>query len=179
MIKNTNCRECGKELVKRQKVFCSVYCKLSNKEFLNKRNSPKEKLNPNLAAICKITGKYYNDYKNYSGALTRHLRNFNIELKDISEHFDIVPNPNASKLTYNCKYCDWKTTDVVNKTGCITSHIEDVHKISIENHIKKYTQDVKYFLKNKLIFIECQICGKKLKKLTISHLNKHKLNVIQ
>lgn len=183
------CQECGKDLVVRQKVYCSNICKLKNKDNILKRTKPKEKLNPNIIIVCKLTGKYFKDYKNYSGTLTKHLRSLNKDLNDLSEYFYTTDNPNALKPTYNCKYCDWTTLDINNKTGCITSHIEDNHKIEIKDHIKKYKQDTSifeyknknndradYFLKNPTAYIECQVCKKKLKKITESHLKTHNLN---
>lgn len=186
MCKEIKCKECGKDLTVRQKMFCSNACKLSNKELTATRTSKKEKLDPTLMVKCNLTGKTFNDYKNYSGILTRHLKSLDIDLKDILEHFDIVENPKGLKQRYNCKYCDWSTTDINNKSGCITVHLKDLHDVSPSEHIENYPEDSviwsynnspelrEFFLsQDDSSFITCKECDMKLVRITVTHLAKH------
>lgn len=185
-MKNTNCKECGKELSKRQTLYCSNACKLKNKDNIALRTKPKEKLDKTLMAVCKLTGKTFNDYKNYSGVLKKHVTSLNIEFTSIGDHFDILSNPKGFKPRYNCKYCSWSTTDVENKSGCITVHLKDKHDLLPTDHIKAHPEESsiwtythspelrEHFLsKDDSLYIECKECGMKMGRMTITHLSKH------
>lgn len=185
MDKLVNCIECGKELNRRQKMFCSNNCKLKNKDSIAQRTKPKEKLDPNKIAVCIYTGKKYKDYKNYSGALTTHIKKNNIINTNISEIFNIIEIEPVNK--YNCRYCNWDTADTSNKSGCITNHIK-THNILIEDHIDKYPIETylfkhttkvharnKFFSENPKSYIVCMECNQKMKKITNKHLKKHNM----
>lgn len=86
------------------------------------------------------------------------------------------------KVTKKCPYCDWETIDVTNKSGYFAQHVQSEHGISPDVHLKKYPEDVDFFrsfknskereviLSDPTNFTICPICGKKFKKLTISHI---------
>lgn len=85
-----------------------------------------------------------------------------------------------------CPYCKWETVDVENKSGWFEQHIINEHGITVEEHLKKYPEDINYFnkyrlkkekeelLKKQENYVVCPICGKKFEKLAESHIkNKH------
>lgn len=189
-----------------QKLNCSftkVQKELNSYEF-NKNNPYKLINGKELIAICKQTGKEIYDYDNRSGAITSHLLNLYPDLevpshykrKDIlyktfkfwyHEYFDFQYRD--IKNTVKCKYCDWETEDIDNHAGTYMNHMLNVHNIDIDDHLNKYSDDIKFF-KNYLRkkereeflahndnHIECKICGEKLKKITQSHLNKHNITL--
>ena len=45
-----------------------------------------------------------------------------------------------------CPYCKWKTYDIENKSHAFSKHILHKHKISFQEHLKKYPEDERYFL---------------------------------
>lgn len=177
------------------KLFCFVYV-------LKKNNAMKIKI-----AICKKTKKEFKDYKNSSGILTQHLLDVYPEIVHPStfkkrqyklknnkywheQYFDIVEKDVQKIKTKKCKYCDWETKDLDNKSGQYTLHLKKEHNISIEGYLKEFpnescffkTQKIKYE-KEKILnssennYITCKICGKRLKYMTNTHLKKHNLTI--
>ncbi len=162
-----------------------------------------------FVAVCKKTGKRYYDYKNQSGALTVHLQSIFPELIYPSnfikreykkktgkywheQFFDIIEEDNKIEEKIKCKYCEWETIDVENKSGCYTNHIIKSHNMSIDSHLNLFPSDKEYFKKqdNKIQnekalhsspenYVECKICGKKLRYLTFTHLKKHGLDTLE
>ena len=144
-----------------------------------------------IVAICKKTNNIIDDYKNTSGAITNHLKstypdiiiesNYKRKSKEYATgkfwYDDYVLIKNLKK----CQYCDWTTTDVDNKSGAYEKHLQIIHNISIEDHIKQYPSDESYFKKyedtSEMGLVECKVCGKKLKIINEKHLNKHGLTV--
>lgn len=154
-------------------------------------------------AIDKENGVSYNDYMNEAGFLTTHIKTtYNVEIPSLYDRriyymktgnywweqwFDIVKKKKED--TIKCPYCDWESVDINNKSGAYTSHILS-HGISIEEHLKQY-QNEEYLFHNqvKLInekkkmmndayYVECPICGKKMKRITLWHLkSKHNMNM--
>ena len=194
MEKLTNCKKCGKELRRRQRYYCSNECKLTDPEAIKIRNLGKEKQDESKKIKCLHTGKTFKDIKNYSGVLTRHIEALKLKGVEIKENlfdnFEIIDNPNYNNPKYHCKYCDWTTKDIKNKSGCITVHLKDIHNITPTEHIKKYPEEEnmwtykhsedlrEYFLSDdEDKFIECLICGKKLKKISYTHLELHGMTV--
>lgn len=168
----------------------------------------KEKDYNNKIAVCKKTGKKFKDTKNSSGALTEHIKkvypHINIpsgfkrrKYKHINNkywheqffHIKEKEKDNRSKL--KCKYCNWETHDVINRTGSYTKHLEKYHKIDIQEHIKKYKEEEYLFkkhikqkerkdiLKKNNNGVKCKVCGKKLYQINNSHLKKHGLTVYE
>jgi hypothetical protein len=151
-------------------------------------------------AVCKKTNKIFNDYKNVSGELTTHLKNiypnliFPTNYKKREEFkktgiywheqfFKIKKEKLEPKEKKKCKYCDWSTVDVDNKSGWYSNHLKKEHNISIEGYVSEFPEErtlFKTYLNKyehkKMIEsdennnIECKICGGKFLKITSSHL---------
>jgi hypothetical protein len=159
-----------------------------------------------VIAICKKTGKQFNDPNDKSGAIKKHIRDqlkisypsLNERRKYYSqnrrywfqEYFILREINEEAKRA--CKKCGWETTDVNNKTGAFETHINRDHPEydSIDSYLKdfpedkvfhptttnkqRYEQDLKY----KNYYITCQLCFKKFKKITESHLKaKHNISL--
>lgn len=182
-IKNGNSSQIGKSKVKK---FVS-----EEKEYV---------------AQCKKTGVRLNDANNLSGNLTRHI----VELygdvnipsntyqrkkyekengkKWYEVYFDIIE---IEKIpTRKCSLCEWETSDINNKTGCFDNHINNIHKISLEDYLNSFPNEIKFhnsFIKkinreNELLvkenYIICELCGEKMKSISNTHLtNKHNISV--
>jgi len=192
MAEDKKCLECGTELSKRQKMFCSNKCKLSNKDNIAIRTKAKDKQDDGLIAVCKSTGKVYKDHKNYSGVLTRHVRSMGHEMTSVADYFDVILNPKSPKPKYHCKYCQWSTVDVKNLSGCITSHLKKEHSIETSDHVIKYPDESILFSHNnkdsnrqavfntrEASYTTCEICKKRYEKLTETHMNTHGITLIQ
>lgn len=157
-------------------------------------------------AQCKKTGVRLNDANNLSGNLTRHI----VELygdvnipsntyqrkkyekengkKWYEVYFDIIE---IEKIpTRKCSLCEWETSDIDNKTGCFDNHINNIHKISLEDYLNSFPNEIKFhnsFVKkinreNELLvkenYIICELCGEKMKSISNTHLtNKHNISV--
>lgn len=131
--------------------------------YVNRILFSKESEKKNLLAKCKITGQTFEDYKNTSGALTRHILELypNYELPSAfkrrnvfnttgkywyeEKFFDLIENNNVIKPIKKCQYCEWVTIDLENKSGAFTSHLINEHAISILNHISRFPDDCKLF----------------------------------
>jgi len=117
-------------------------------------------------AVCKKTGEVFDDYLNKNGYLTKYIQNI-LNIKDIpdsklkrkdiefktgkfwyEEYFNIIEI--KKKEIVKCRYCDWKTTDLVNRSGCITVHIDNIHNVKWYDHIKKFPEDCILFDKTKI-----------------------------
>lgn len=187
-----NCLKCNKELSKRQKLYCSNQCKMTDVDAIKKRGIKKNKNPKDLIAICKIDGKIFSDVKNYSGVLSKHLIKLGIvEFNNVFDYYIIEKNTIAEKQYWNCKYCDWKTTDIKNKSGCITTHIKK-HGVDITTHIEKHPEDESVWLgttskdfrthifsKNNDCFIHCLECNNKFRRITKTHLLLHDMTMEQ
>ena len=156
-------------------------------------------------AICRMTGKKFDDYTNASGALIRHLKTIipGIEIPTgykkrsyekkmgrpwHSHHFDFVEKVEAPLPQRKCAYCDWKTYDMANSSGWYTVHIKEKHGLSIVEHVSRHPEERHLFssaVNAEMIlsrhddatcgddYINCMVCGEKLKYVTNSHLKKH------
>lgn len=162
--------------------------------------------NKKLVAKCKKNSVIINDPNNLSGKLTRHI----IELygdinipsntyqrkkyeqingkKWFEEYFDII-EINEEQIR-KCNLCEWETTDIYNKSGCFTNHINDKHNINLDDYLGQYPDDIQYhpnYTKktdrdNELLlegnFVVCQLCNEKMKGISNTHLkNKHNITV--
>jgi len=165
-----------------------------------------------IVAICKETGKVFEDYKNQSGSITNYIKEKYPEYqiptsfkrrqykyktgKFWFENLLEIKEIKKEKFkTKKCHYCDWTTKDLENKSGAYINHIKKEHKLSIEEHLKNNPEDEKYFntykkrtekqrkeLESKeegVFFIICKICGKKLKRMTDTHLKKHNISMLE
>lgn len=159
-----------------------------------------------LIAVCKKTGKEYDDVNNLSGSLTRHILDTygNVPIptntyqrkkyelihkkKWFEEYFDIK-EVNKKEIR-KCKLCDWETYDVLNKTGCFEGHIKNTHNMELGDYLMKYPEDAVYhavygkkinrenILLNDDESVECLECGEKFIGLTNTHMKfKHKMSI--
>jgi formylmethanofuran dehydrogenase subunit E len=148
--------------------------------------------------ICKCTGKEFQDIANRSGVITEHLKDLNIDVpssyirrKYLSENkifwhlqfFNI--SKRNEKETFECKYCDWNTVDLDNKSGWYTTHLLNNHNKTVQEYLLEYPSESFKFktILNKIEqkeetevegnYVECKICGEKNRYLTNTHLKKH------
>jgi hypothetical protein len=158
--------------------------------------------NTSFIAVCKNTGKQFNDYNNTSGALSHHIKKIYPDLKIPTsykrrmifkstgrywheEFFNIVDIINSP--TRKCKYCSWETVDINNKTGAYVNHLKEIHNKNINDYIVEFpdeiiyhntfkkTQDRLISMKDDNDYLICQICGEKLKSISNNHLQKHNI----
>ena len=148
-------------------------------------------------AIDKKSGIKYNDYMNDGGFLTSHIKKeYGIETPTLYDRrlyymktgnywweqwFNIVEEKNE-EFKIKCPYCNWGTNDECNKSGAFTHHLTSIHHITIKEHLKKHQEDYCYFKKQAKViekekhledpnnYVICPICGKKMPKITYSHL---------
>lgn len=176
------CKVCNKQLEKRQKSYCSNDCKFSDPEY-NKNKDRKIINDPKKAIKHRNTGKIYKDENNISGILSKYSREVLGYPLNMSEWdvIDIIPD-NIIK----CGLCDWTTKDVNNRSGMFTSHLKKHHpNIDIEEYTTMFSQHKHLFNKQLLkiniekeqdkVGIICLECGKKMKKITQTHLKKHNM----
>lgn len=159
-----------------------------------------------LIAKCKKTSITINDPNNLSGKLTKHIieiyGDVNIPTntyqrkkyeqingkKWFEEYFEIIEVDKDIKR--KCNLCEWETTDIYNKSGCFTNHLENKHKISIDDYLIQFPEDIQYHHnytkrtgreKELLLeqnFVICQLCNEKMKGISNTHLkNKHNISV--
>ena len=109
-------------------------------------------------AICRTTGKKFEDYHNSSGVLIRHLKSImpGIQIPTgykkrryekengrpwHSLYFDFTENNEASMPQYKCAHCDWKTYDILNSSGQYTVHLRKEHGLSASKHVSMCPQE--------------------------------------
>lgn len=93
------------------------------------------------------------------------------------------------KQVKKCPYCNWETIDTENKSGAFKIHLLNVHNLTIDNHLKNYSDDTIYFnndvkkiekrklLQNKKGFVICPICNKRFIRISEYHIrNKHQMS---
>lgn len=176
---------------------------------INDYNIKKYKLHDGFhyVAVDKKSGVRYNDYMNDGGFLTSHIkREYGVEIPTLYDRrkyymktgnywweqwFDIIEEKDK-EYTIKCPYCDWGTNDEYNKSGAFTHHLTSMHSISIKEHLEKHPEDYQYFKKQAKIiekekhlenpenYVVCPMCGKKMPKITYSHLRSaHKIGMIE
>lgn len=150
-----------------------------------------------IIAVCNKTNKEFIDYKNSSGDLTNHLKSIypNIRIESnykrksfeytnfkfwYDEYFTFSYKGIIKKKTKKCRFCDWETTDIDNISGAYSNHLKNIHSIDLYEHLNRYPNDAPFLKKindrrfdNIDNYIKCKICGKKLKRITNTHLKKH------
>jgi uncharacterized Zn-finger protein len=155
-------------------------------------------------AVDEKTGFKSRDYMNNGGVLTTYIeKQYGISTPTLYDRrmyymrtgnywweqwFNIkeVENNEVKK----CPYCDWKTKDVENKSGAFEVHLITKHNITKVDYLKEHPEDKLYFqLMNGTLnlqmetnedeFVVCKVCGKKLRRITDAHLNKHGLTKVE
>lgn len=151
-------------------------------------------------AVDKVNGFKTKDYMNDAGVLTTHIKKeYGVEIPTLYDRrmyymrtgnywweqwFNIieVENPKVKK----CPYCDWETKDIENKSGAFEVHLYSKHGITKQKYLEEFPEEREYF---KLVcgtkdlqmetdenkFVVCEVCGKKLTRITDVHLSKHGL----
>ena len=148
-------------------------------------------------AVDKNSGVRYRDHMNNAGLLTTHIENiYGVTIPTLYDRrkyymetgnywweqwFDIVEEKDE-EYVIKCPYCAWGTNDVNNKSGAFTHHLTSVHGMTIKEHLEKHPEDYRYFKKQAVLiekekyledpnnYVVCPICGKKMPKITYSHL---------
>lgn len=171
------CKVCNQPLESNQSTYCSNECKFSDEEY-NQSRVPSKKNNENKKAVCKLCDYESTDYKNLSGALTKHFNQKHDGDFKVEELFQIEEKEDVDYL--ECPECDWKTKDVENQSGSFTKHIQKEHEgvlslIESYPNLKNILPVEKYKRKKRLgeNGVKCEICGKLFDKLTNTHLKKH------
>ena len=148
-----------------------------------------------LIAVCKKSGKEYDDINNLSGSLTRHILDTygNVPIptntyqrkkyelvhkkKWFEEYFDIKEV--NKKETVKCGLCNWETYDLSNNTGSLTKHILEAHNLNEFEYMAKFPESSKFW-NNKLFrnnrlndsneYVTCLECGEDFIGLSHTHL---------
>lgn len=151
-----------------------------------------------LVAVCKETGKVFNDAMNKSGTLTNHIINtLSLDViipsntyqrkkyeklngcKWYEQYFDLIEEKNEETL--QCELCDWVTEDIDNVSGSITKHIKSNHVITITQYMDKFphtkylwlrTVEKEDLLSDSNNSVTCLECGNLFLGLTETHLIK-------
>ena len=176
--------------------------KYGRDEVLQRYADKNRKDGKKIVAICKLTGKEYNDYSNVSGALTDHIKsNYpNVEIPSTykrrmqykstgkywhEEYFDLIDKD--IQPVKKCKYCDWETIDVDNRTGAYVNHLLKAHNKKIDDYIIEFPEEIIFHpthqtklkrdstMETAEDYLICQICGEKFKAVNNVHLKKHNI----
>lgn len=191
--------------VKKRKIAKSLEVSTSYVDrVILERSKPKRILVPDdgfvIVAKCKKTGMLFEDYENRSGLITIHVVQTYPEFKIptpfkrrkffkesgrfwYEDFFDIIQTKKQSIETKKCKYCDWETADIDNKSGWYTTHLSLVHGKTIDVYVGEFPEEKNLFkthfakkekresmLSSSKNHISCKICGEKMSKVTNSHL---------
>ena len=151
-------------------------------------------------AVHKESGYETMDYMNKGGKLSTYIRNYNkIDIPSLydrreyykltgnywfEQFFDIIKVKNVD--TKKCPFCEWCTIDVNNNSGAFEKHLLLEHNITKYQYIEQFPKEKEYFeLSSETLnrqfetdkdkFVQCAICGKKLRRIDSSHLIKHNI----
>ncbi len=156
-------------------------------------------------AIDRRSGYKTRDYMNAGGFLTTHIeKEYGVEIPSLhhrnvyymktgnywyEQWFDIVEEKDE-EYAVKCPYCDWGTNDTENKSGAFTHHLTSVHHMTVREHLENHPEDKGYFekqvkiiekakhLENPDHYVVCPLCGKKLQKISLSHIrNAHNMGL--
>lgn len=158
-------------------------------------------------AKCKQTQEEFGDYKNYAGTLTKHILKLHPDLEIPKGYikrryfkmnklfwhekfFDIIEKEIEFKETKKCKYCEWSTVDLDNKSGAYTTHLMGCHNKNIKQYVEEFPEEknifktffdkqkIKDFInENPNNAIECLVCGAKMKKISFTHVKTHNMSL--
>lgn len=154
-------------------------------------------------AVSKKDGTVFDDIENRGGFLTSYIRKeLGIDVPPLfarNKYYQETGNYwweqffdakfVEEKPVKKCPYCDWTTEDVDNRSGAFEKHLRERHGLSIEEHIKAVPADIDYFSKFKAKqnreelltddknYVICPICGRKMEKITLTHIkNAHNVD---
>lgn len=196
------CKEFKIGKLKLKKILIDNGVTIKPKGGQNKYESVNKIIYSNVKIKCKCCGKEFNDIDNKSGGIVSHIKKCFPEisipssfkrrmyLKNTGNHwhltyFDIVEKKNSE--TIECSECGWVTTDLTNKTGSLTKHIESKHS-SIDDYLLKYPTQLNLFpthnktcqknefFKDENNFVTCKICDEQFKTISNTHLSIHNTN---
>lgn len=163
---------CNNELTGRQTKYCSNKCKYENAAAHHPSNTNKRN-DESKSIRCKQTGKVFSDVNNISGILTKYSHKVLNRDYDVND-WEVIDSDPVEK--FKCPECDWESVDTTNKSGWITTHIKK-HGHSISSFVEKYPEHSHMFTRklNRIDqltndSVECEICKKKFKKITNTHL---------
>lgn len=151
-------------------------------------------------AVDRVSGFETKDYMNSAGVLTSFIRdNYLVKIPTLYDRrqyycetgnywweqwFDIklVENCEVKK----CPYCDWETSDVMNRSGAFEVHLKKTHGIKKIDYISEHPEEKSYFSlvsrqKNRQMcdnsdeYVTCKICGTKLARVDSHHLKLHNI----
>lgn len=181
-----NCKNCNKELTKKQKMFCSISCKAQHQA-----NLPKEIFDETLEYRCKIDGKRFGLANKKSGYLKKYSKN--ILNKDFDENdWEIVNVLPTNVVYWNCPHCDAKFKNSGrDMSGWMANHLLSTHGITKIQHIEQFPNDAYLWpyrlnvekdkikvITNDFYGVQCFECGNYFKKISNSHLkNKHNMDM--
>lgn len=155
-------------------------------------------------AKYKSNGVEFLDYMNHGGYLTSYIKKMEgIPIPNLyarreyykitgnywwEQFFEILLVKNEEQK--KCPYCDWTTCDVMNKSGSFAQHITQIHNKTSEEYLSEFPDDIIFFKKFKKLndrksffsdkknYVICPLCGEKLKKITLYHLQcKHGISM--
>lgn len=89
-----------------------------------------------------------------------------------------------------CKICGWKGKNVITDSKALVLHLHFTHQMKPEQYINQYPETKDYFKRAKIRiarqetfteenvnYVECKICNKKFKSISVTHLNQHNITV--
>jgi hypothetical protein len=178
------CQICGNSTKKETAKFCSIQCKSISQKI------KKEPLDASINVRCRLDGKIFSDYENRGGVLSRYSRDILEKSFDWNDWERIQVK---QKETWNCSYCEWRTKDVENKSGWITTHLEKQHNLSPEDHCLVHPEDKKLWKQRWIVIereaflmesdenrIQCLECCAWFKKISNTHLReKHNMTELE
>jgi hypothetical protein len=143
----------------------------------------------------------YDDFMNTSGILTSYIsKAYNVKpdslfkrKKYFKEHgrqwyedyFDIIEVPDVEVEYKRCPYCEWKTTDINNRSGAFLNHLLYEHGMKKEDYLSEHPEDTELFTvyanptktlqyeTDETKYVICSICGRKLARIDQKHLKSH------
>jgi hypothetical protein len=101
------------------------------------------------------------------------------------DYFDIIEVPDVEVEYKRCPYCEWKTTDINNRSGAFLNHLLYEHGMKKEDYLSEHPEDTELFTvyanptktlqyeTDETKYVICSICGRKLARIDQKHLKSH------
>ena len=175
ILKNNNITKKVSKLTKNDDTLYKIVCKVTNKEFFGNKNRIHGLFEYLEKELGVITPTYW-ERKKY---LSETGKNW------FEQFVDFIPY--EKEETKKCKYCEWETVDLENRSGWYGVHLKKEHNIDVFDFIKEYPEEALYFKKhqtklnreetfnNKDNYITCLECGEKFKTLHNHIIKEHKM----